>query len=476
MKNKIVSIYLYNTLTRKKELFKPLRDGHVSMYHCGPTVYDFAHIGNMRSYIFADTLRRVFEYGGYNIKQVINITDVGHLISNEDEGVDRVEEAARLKKQSTHEIVEYYSKAFFADLKRLNIKTKETIFPEASKHITEQVALLAELERRKFTYRTNDGIYFDTSKIPTYGALGNIHAKNLKEGARVKWNPEKKHITDFALWKFSNPHESESNLHKYVLMKRQQEWDSPWGRGFPGWHLECSAMSMIYLGETIDIHTGGVDHIPVHHTNEIAQSEAATGKPFVNYWLHNEFIIVDGQKMAKSSGNFITINDIIKKGFNPLSYRYWLLQGHYRTPLNFTWEALQGAENALSKLYEHYFELSHEKGKIENTYEADFIKAVSDDLDFPKAIAIMWRLVKDEQVDNRDKKETLFAFDAVLGIGISAVRATEIQEKILLLIKKREMARKQGDWKEADSIREEVRKHGFDIKDTPQGPRTLPVF
>lgn len=454
-------IRLFNTLTRAKEQFKPLKEGHVSLYHCGPTVYDYSHIGNMRSYVFADTLRRMFEYGGYRVKQVINITDVGHLTSDEDEGADKVEEAARREKRTAQEIARFYTNAFFADLKRLNVETRETIFPKASEHIAEQIALLQGLEKRGFTYRTSDGIYFDTSRFPSYGALGKLQKEKLKEGARVEKNPEKKNPTDFALWKFSIQGE-----------KRQQEWDSPWGVGFPGWHLECSAMSMIYLGETFDIHTGGIDHISVHHTNEIAQSEAATGKPFVCYWLHNEFITVEGKKMAKSLGNFFTLSDIMKKGLNPLAYRYWLLTGHYRTSVNFTWDALQGAETALMRLYEQYRELDRtDSGKTSAEYKKKFEEAIHDDLDFPRAIALVWELLKDEVLFPGDKKATLLNFDNVLGLGLSSLEPLILPAEILSLVEERETARKKEDWEKADVLRAEIEKRGYKVKDTPDGSR-----
>jgi len=453
-----MALKFYNTLTRHKEEFAPLKKGLVSMYHCGPTVYDYAHIGNLRSYVFADTLRRTLEYDNLKVKQVINITDVGHLTSDEDEGEDKVEQAAREKKKTVKEIIEHYTSSFLDDLKRLNVKTSGTLFPRASKHIAEQIELIKALEEKGFTYKTSDGVYFDTSKFKTYGQLGKLDLTHLK--ARVAENPEKRNPVDFALWKFSKPED-----------KRQQEWPSPWGVGFPGWHIECSAMSMKYLGETFDIHTGGIDHISVHHTNEIAQSESATGKLFVRLWLHSEFVTVSGQKMAKSEGNLITLNDIIKKGFNPLAYRYWLLTAHYRTPVNFTWEALEGAQTALDKLYEHYRGLEEAKGAVAGEYQQQFKKFVNDDLDTPQAIALLWQFVKDENINLASKKATILDFDRVLGLNFEGIKKEPISREILQLVEEREQARKNEDWTKADKLRKEIKKLGYKIEDTPKGPK-----
>jgi len=340
-----MDMHLYNTLTRSKELFRPLKEGEVFMYHCGPTVYNYAHLGNLRAYVFADILRRVFSFNNYAVKQVINITDVGHLTSDEDEGEDKLEAGARREGKSAQEIAEFYTGAFLEDMSALNIDTRATLFPKATEHIAEQIDLIKTLEKKGATYRTSDGVYFDTSACKQYGELAHLDIAGLKEGARVLKNPEKRNATDFALWKFSKPEE-----------KRQQEWESPWGLGFPGWHLECSAMSMKYLGPHFDIHTGGIDHIPVHHTNEIAQSETATGEKFVNYWMHAGFVNIEGAKMAKSEENFITLKTLTEKGFSPLAYRYWLLTADYKKTINFTWEALEGAETAFRKLQRVFVE------------------------------------------------------------------------------------------------------------------------
>ncbi len=453
-----MDIKLYNTLTHRKEVFKPLEERVVSLYNCGPTVYNYAHIGNLRSYIFADVLKRTFEYNGLTIKQVINITDVGHLTGDEDDGEDKLEESSRIAGKSAQEIASFYTDAFLKDIEALNIDIKKIIFPKATEHITEQIALVETLESKGFTYKTSDGIYFDTSKLTDYGELAQLDIEGLKEGARVKTNNEKKNITDFALWKFSKPEE-----------KRQQEWESPWGVGFPGWHLECSAMSMKYLGEHFDVHTGGIDHIPVHHSNEIAQSQSATGKPFVNYWLHNEFLNVDGEKMSKSIGNIVTLDDVISKGFSPLTYRYWLLTAHYHTLVNFTWDAISGADVALNKLYNHFLEYGDGVGNINKEYQAKFLDYINDDLNTSKAVALVWELIKDKDISDSDKKTTLLNFDKVLGLGFNEFKPEDIPDEILKLVKEREEARKRKDWDASDILRDGIHKKGFEVLDTEDG-------
>ncbi|HEY4486849.1 MAG TPA: cysteine--tRNA ligase [Candidatus Paceibacterota bacterium] len=456
-------IYFFNTLTRQKEVFKPLKEGHVSMYHCGPTVYDYPTIGNLRSYVFADILRRVFEYEGFAVRQVINITDVGHLVSDADEGEDKIEKAAQREKKTAREIADFYTKVFFDNLKSLHIKTEGTAFPHASEHIDEQITLIKSLESRRFTYKTSDGVYFDTAKVPDYGKLAKLDVAGLKEGARVEKNTEKKNRTDFALWKFSPANGTQ----------RQQEWDSPWGKGFPGWHLECSAMSMLYLGETFDIHTGGIDHIPVHHTNEIAQSEAATGTRFVSYWLHNDFIMINGERMAKSLGNFITLQDIEQKGFDPLVFRYWLLTAHYQTLVNFTWEALEGAQTAFSKLLQEWDTMENEPGQPDKSYLEQFKGFVEDNLATPQAIALMWELVKDHEIDMPTKKATMLIFDKVFGFGFKELQKVVIPEEVFALVAQREEARKKGDWDAADVLRKQINDLGFTVRDTESGPTTF---
>lgn len=456
-------ITLWNTLSKEKESFSPLNGKNVGMYNCGPTVYNYAHIGNLRSYVFADTLKRALSYNKYKVNQIINITDVGHLVGDTDEGQDKIEEGAKKEKRSAKEISNFYTQAFFSDLKNLNIDTKGTKFPKATEHIQEQIDLIKTLEQKGFTYKTSDGIYFDTQKFKSYGKLGNINLARLQEGARVTINSQKKHLTDFALWKFSQPHE-----------KRQQEWPSPWGVGFPGWHIECSAMAMKYLGETFDIHTGGIDHIPVHHNNEIAQSESATGKKYVHFWLHNAFVNIGEEKMAKSEENFIRLSSISEKGINPLSYRYWLLTSHYRSPITFTWEPLMAANTTLMKLARIYGDLPS-LGKINKKYALKFKEHINNDLDTPGAIALMWEMMKDKEVSEREKKATLNDFDKVLGLDLKNLskllkkNEKDIPTKITKINKEREIARKNQDWKRADELREEILKEGFELKDTETG-------
>lgn len=459
-------IRLTNTLSGIKEKFVPLKDTEVRMYNCGPTVYNFAHIGNLRAYVTADLLRRTLEREKYSVTQVINITDVGHLTGDTDDGLDKIEEGARRENKSAAEIAEFYTNSFFKDLKNLNIKTNGTTFPKASEHIKEQIELIQILESKGYTYATSDGIYFDTSKFDSYGKLGNVNIQNLKEGARVLANPEKLNVTDFALWKFSSTEGPE----------RQQEWQSPWGVGFPGWHIECSAMSMKYLGDTFDIHTGGIDHIPVHHNNEIAQSECATGKPYARYWLHNEFVTIEGGKMAKSEGNFITLQTVIEKGFSPLAYRYFLLGAHYRTQVNFTWEALQGAANALSNLKEKISLLNPTQRSINIQYTEKFNEAITDDLDTPKALSILWELLKDNSLDDAAKLGTALSFDEVLVLKLSESVSEQLPHDIQSLITEREEARAKKDWSNADAIRKEIETKGYELFDTTEGSKVVKKF
>ncbi len=458
-----MDVNLYNTLTREKEIFTPLKEGIVSMYNCGPTVYDYAHIGNLRAYVFADVLRRMFKYNGLDVKQVINITDVGHLTSNEDDGEDKLERSANSAGKTAQEIAKFYTEAFYDDLEALGIDISKIEFPKATDHIDEQIELIKNLEQKGFTYKTSDGIYFNTSKLSDYGKLAQLDIEGLSGGARIKVISDKKNITDFALWKFSKSEE-----------KRQQEWDSPWGVGFPGWHLECSAMSMKYLGEHFDIHTGGIDHIPVHHTNEIAQSEAVTGKPFVNYWMHSNFINVESEKMSKSLGNITTLEDIIKKESTPLAYRYWLLTAHYRTLINFTWEALAGAQTTLDKLYNHIIEY-RDGGEINKEYQTKFHKYINDDIDTPKAIALLWELVKDDAVSDVDKKATILDFDKVLGFGFDDIKPETIPNNILQLTKEREEAREAKDWEKSDKLRDNLKELGYEVNDTDEGSKIFKI-
>lgn len=464
-----MNIFLRNTLSGEIELFTPINEGEVSMYHCGPTVYSRAHIGNLRAYIFADTLKRVFLYQGYKVNQIINITDVGHLTDDNDDGEDKVEKRAREASLRAQDITEEVTKIFFEDLKLLNINTDKTIFPKASEHINEQIEMIHVLEKQGHTYRTSDGIYFDTKTFPSYGKLGDINIENLKEGARIGVNKEKRNPSDFALWKFSNPDE-----------KRQQEWNSPWGIGFPGWHIECSAMSKKYLGETFDIHTGGIDHIPVHHNNEIAQSESANKKIQANFWLHFNHILINGEKISKSLKNDIYLSDLLEKNISPLVYRYWLLTADYKTQINFTWDALKASKTAFEKLILQISQFEKD-GLINLEYKNKFLKFINDDLNTAKAIALIWELLKDKNISEKDKRATIIDFDNILGLNIEAIvnLASKIEfqipDNVKKLIEERELARKSGNFVKADALREMIMEEGFEIKDTPQGAKITKI-
>lgn len=457
-------IHLYNTMTRKKEAFEPLSPPLVTMYNCGPTVYNYAHVGNLRGYVNADILARLLRHKGYEVRQVINITDVGHLVSDGDDGEDKIEEGARREKRSVEEIIEFYTKAFKDDLVSLGIDISKIYkFPRATEHIKEQIDMISALEEKGYVYVISDGVYFDTARFPEYGALARLDIEHLREGARVEANPEKRNPTDFALWKFSLDED------------RLQEWDSPWGVGFPGWHIECSAMSIKYLGETLDIHTGGIDHIPIHHTNEIAQSVCATGKQFARYWLHHEFVNTSGAKMAKSAGNFIRLETLLDRGYSALDYRYLLLQAHYRTPLTFSFEALDASKTARGKLIRAYKELKDIEGgaEVHKGYKDAFEAALEDDINTAEALALVWSMLKDEGVTRAEKRETLSFFDSLLGLGLEEgfgiETATNIPEDVRILAEQRQKEKEAKNYAKADEIRDEIRGHGFEIKDTKDG-------
>jgi len=462
-----INMQIHNTLSDEKESFVPLKPNHVGMYHCGPTVYGYAHIGNLRSYIFADILRRTFEAQKYSVTQIINITDVGHLTSDADVGDDKIEKVAKEKGEKIADIVEHFTTAFKSNLEALNINTVGTLFPKATEHIPEQISLIRELEKKGCIYITSDGVYFDTSKFPSYGKLGNIDISHLKEGARIGINKEKKNSTDFALWKFSLPHE-----------QRMQEWESPWGKGFPGWHIECSAMSMKYLGETFDIHTGGIDHIPVHHNNEIAQSESATGKKYVNYWMHNAFIRINNEKISKSIGNVILISDIIEKSITPLALRYWFLGGRYSTQMDFTWQSLEDAQRALLHVHGWFaaiINISPIETELSKKYTTKFISLISDDLDTPAGLAFLHELMKDKSLSDAEKHFVFLQINSVLGIvgKIPIVKNKEIDistisKDIKNLIQQRMDARNNKNWNESDRIRDELLCLGINSKDTAE--------
>lgn len=455
-------IKLHNTLTNKKEVFEPLEPGKVSIYNCGPTVYDRAHIGNLRSYVFADILRRTFEYNDFKVHQVINITDVGHLSSNADEGEDKMtkalkREGRKLTLEDMRKVGEKYFEIFKNDLQSLNIEMPEE-FPRASDNINEDIELIEQLENKGFAYKTSDGMYFDTSKFDSYGKLGNIDISKLKQGARVAVSTEKKSPVDFALWKF------DENL----------GWQSPWGKGFPGWHIECSAMSRKYLGQPFDIHTGGIDHIPVHHNNEIAQSEAAYNTPLANYWMHNEFLIVNEGRMGKSEGNAITLETLKESGISPIAYKYWLLTAHYRTPVNFSLEAVSASGNAFDRLITMVGEMPKD-GEVSTSYKEKFTSAINDDLDTPRALSIIWELLKDGDISLADKKATILDFDRALGLNIVflAKSSTDVPPEITALAEEREQARLAQDWVKADEMRNRIEAMGYEVKDTPSGAKIL---
>ncbi len=455
-----MALKLYNTLTRQKEDFVPIKPPHVGMYTCGPTVYNYAHLGNLRAYVFEDLLKKTLIYNGYKVKHVMNITDVGHLTSDADSGEDKIEKTAKEKKQTPQQIADFYTRAFKKNLKDLNI-AEPNIWCKATATIKDQIKLIQRLEKNGYTYVGQNGnVYFDTSKFKNYGELARQKIENLKSGARVDIDPNKKNPYDFVLWFSTGGSKFQGHLLK---------WMSPWGEGWPGWHIECSAMSMKYLGEHFDIHCGGVDHIPVHHTNEIAQSEGATGKKWVNYWLHNEFLLMDKEKMAKSAGEFITLETLIAKNFNPLAYRYLCLGAHYRSQLNFSWESLNGAQNALNNLYQTISSFKR-PGQTSLEYQEKFRRAISDDLDSPKALAVVWDLVK-SSLPAEIKLATLFDFDRVLSLDLKKIwqETKKIPAKIKELAKERETARANKNWAQADKLRDKIKKLGYSIDDTPTG-------
>jgi len=454
---------IYNTLTRKVEEFIPLNPPVVTMYTCGPTVYDYQHIGHMRRYVGDDILIRTLEFNNFKVKQVMNITDVGHLTSDSDTGEDKMEKGAKKFGMSVWDIAKKFEKQFFDSADALNIGRPD-ILMHATDYIKEQIVFIQTLEQKGYTYKISDGIYFDTSKFKNYGKLrGEQNPEELKAGARVEIVPGKKNPTDFALWKFS-PKDS----------KRAMEWESPFGTGFPGWHIECSTMAIKGLNtETLDIHTGGIDHIAIHHTNEIAQSEAATGKQFVKYWVHHNFLHVDGQKMSKSIGNIFTVEEVVKKGFDPLALRYLYLQTHYRQEMNFTWDALEAAQIAYKRLIDEVSKFKNPKiGCAE--YEEKFLDAINDDLNMAKALSIVWDLMKSDYPDSA-KAESILRMDEVLGLNLANAKQKKKQIKIIVpaevqrLIEERNKLRKQGSYIQADHIRNKIKKLGFNIKDTKKG-------
>ena len=455
-----MSIKLFNTLTRKKEDFKPLDEKEIRMYSCGPTVYYFAHIGNLRAYLFMDNLRRVLKYNGYNLKHVMNITDVGHLVSDADEGEDKMMKAARRENKNPYEIAEFYMNAFLADIDKLNIDRPE-IIARATEHIDVMEEYVKKIIENGFSYQTEDTVYFDTSKLDKYGVLSNRKVEDQKAGARVEFDQAKKNISDFAIWiKAPENH----------IMK----WDTFFGKAYPGWHLECSAMGYKYLGEQFDIHTGGVDHIPIHHENEIAQSKGFSGKIPANYWMHVEFLQINGGKMSKSLNNLYTIKDLEEKGYEPLVYRMFNFTSNYRAQINFTFEAMDAAKVALNRLRDGY--LKHAEGfddvsdSVIKEYEDKFLEAINDDLNMPVAMSVVWDVIKNP-LKSKKLQNLLLKFDEVLGLDLKDYQKQEnvLPEEIQNLVNERNEARTNKNWAESDRIRDILIEKGYTVKDSKEG-------
>ena len=456
-----MEILLTNTMSRKKEVFKPLREGEVGIYTCGLTVYNFAHIGNLRAYVFADTLKRMFLFNGYKVNHVMNITDVGHLTGDEDEGEDKMEAGARREGKTVWEIVDFYTEAFFDDLKRLRI-ILPTVTCRATRHVDDMIDMIRKIESNGYTYVAGGNVYFDTSKLSDYGKLARLKLDEDNTRSRVESDPYKRNPFDFVLW-----------FTRYKYDSHAMQWDSPWGRGFPGWHIECSAMSSKYLGERFDIHTGGIDHIPIHHTNEIAQSEAAFGHEWVNYWLHSEFLVIgEGEKMSKSLGNFITLQTLIDKGYDPAEYRYYLLGAHYKKQLAFTLEALDGAKSAMKRLTTKIGELKGSEApvsKLNSVLLNEFHEAINDDLNTPRALAVLWKVVDSEDLRPGEKLPLINEFDRVLGLGLSEIETEVIPEEVEELANQRDQARRGKDWKKADELRKLISEKGYEVLDERDG-------
>ncbi len=453
-----MELKLYNTLSRQKEVFKPIDDKAVRIYTCGPTVYYYAHIGNLRSYLFMDNLRRVLKYNDYELQHAMNITDVGHLVSDADEGEDKMMKAARRENKDPYEIAEFYMNRFLEDLEKLNVSRPEIIC-RATEHIKDMEEYVQKIIENGYAYETKDTIYFDTSKLDKYGVLSNIKIDEQKAGARVEFDDEKRNVTDFALWiKAPENH----------IMK----WDTFWGKCYPGWHIECSAMSRKYLGELFDIHTGGIDHIPIHHENEIAQSKGYSGHIPANWWMHCEFLLVDGGKMSKSLNNIYTLEDLKNKGFSPLDYKMFTFTSHYRNKLNFTWESLESAKTALFRLKDGY--QKHAEGSedvddsVINEYETKFHEAINDDLNMPQAMSVVWDVIKNP-IKSKKFAELLRKFDQVLGVKIDEKEEIELPKEIEDIIEERKQARTDKDWNKSDELRDKLFDLGYVVKDTKNG-------
>lgn len=463
-----MDIILFNTLGRQKQVFTPITPGKAGLYTCGPTVYDYQHIGNFRTFLFEDLLKRVLFYNGYDVTHIMNITDVGHLVSDADEGEDKMEKGSARTGKTVWEIAEYYTQFFLDDAKALNL-IPPTRYTKATEYIQEQIDMIKCLDDKGYTYVTSDGVYFDTSKLSDYGKLANLDIEGLEEGSRIQFSTEKKNKTDFALWKFS-PKEG----------KRQMEWDSPWGKGFPGWHIECSAMSRKYLGDTFDIHCGGIDHVPIHHTNEIAQSETCTGKPFAHYWMHGAFLEEESGKMSKSKGEFLRVETLIKHGYTPLDYRYLCLGTHYRKRLLFSWEILEQAKTAMTRLKQNIQQIRDDAKKNFDERDASmpegerdkFLEAVNDDLNMPQALAVLWGVVRNDKLTSIEKKNLINDFNRVLGLDLDKdIEAgnTNVPAEIMELVEKRIAAKKAKDFKKADVLRDELKALGWEVVDKKDG-------
>jgi len=453
-------LHLYDNYTRTLRPFEPLDEsGLVGLYTCGPTVYDYQHIGNFRTFLFEDILRRVLRWNGFSVQHVMNITDVGHLTSDADTGEDKMEQGSRRTGKTAWEIAQLYTDAFLTDMRRLRLE-EPAVLCRATDHIAEQIEFIADIEKNGFVYRTSDGIYFDTARQPDYGHLARLDVQGLEAGKRVDVG-EKRHPTDFALWKFSKADEH-----------RQMEWNSPWGRGFPGWHIECSAMAQKYLGSYFDIHCGGEDHIPVHHTNEIAQTQARVQTRLANFWLHGYFLLVDDAKMAKSDGQFLQVQSLVERGYDPLAFRYLCLTAHYRTQMSFTWDALDGAATALDRMRVAFHALPTDSGVQPDPEFVDrFTHELNDDLNVPRALAVAWQLLRGGVVDLRVTRATLLKFDHVLGLGLAEWRphVDEVPEQIRALAESRADARKNRQWAEADRLRAELAGNGWEMEDRSDG-------